>query len=64
MRKCDVIGRTWPRTLAANFNRKTDPLGKVTLNVEILESVHSERTQLLFGGFETDPYKNKWHNNC
>jgi hypothetical protein len=30
------------------------PLGKVTLNVQILESLHSEGTIILFGGFQID----------
>jgi hypothetical protein len=30
-------------------------MGKVTLNMEILESLHLEGTQLMFGGFQTDP---------
>jgi hypothetical protein len=29
-------------------------LGKVTLNVQILESLHSEGTKILFGGFQID----------
>jgi hypothetical protein len=28
------------------------PLGKVTLNVQILESLHSKGTKILFGGFQ------------
>jgi hypothetical protein len=41
-----------------NFNRETDPMGKVTLNVQILESIHLECTQFIFGGFQIDPLEN------
>jgi hypothetical protein len=38
-----------------NFNRETDPMGKVTLNVQILELFHSEGTQFIYDGLQTDP---------
>jgi hypothetical protein len=34
-------------------------MGKVTLNVQILDSLHSEGTQLRCGGFQRDPLKKR-----
>jgi hypothetical protein len=38
-----------------NFSRETDPMGKFTSNVQILESTHLEGTQFISGGIQTDP---------
>jgi hypothetical protein len=40
-----------PEKSLVNFNRETEPMGKVTLNVHNLESHHTKDTKFLFGGF-------------
>jgi hypothetical protein len=37
-----------------NFTREAEPMGKVTFNMQILESLHWEGTHI-FSGFEIDP---------
>jgi hypothetical protein len=38
-----------------NITRGAEPMGKVTLHVQILESLHLEGTHIMFGWFQIDP---------
>jgi hypothetical protein len=62
-RKTVTVKRYWlvwifahlPVKSVFNFNKETDPMVKVTLNVQFLESPHLEGTSFISTGSQTDP---------